>query len=102
MSIAGRLAALEAKLTSGGDQVVLTFSEVGAFDSDVTGINYGGEVIERQQGESLEGLVGRAKRLHPVSRFHVLWFEYSEESRPRRREFLPDFWPTTRHKEAVQ
>lgn len=102
MSIAGRLAALEARMTAGTASVVVLFSEVGAFDADVTGINYGGEQVERQAGESLADLVERTKALDHFSRFHVLWLEYSEASKLRRGDFLPTIWPETHHREAVQ
>lgn len=102
MNMGKRLAALEARLAGSEDDAVIIFSEVGAFDGDVAGINYGGDLVDRQPGDSLGALVARARALHPFSRFHVLWFEYSAESKGRRGEFLPTTWPATHHQEAMQ
>jgi hypothetical protein len=101
MNVAKRLAALEAAIKAGEDAVVILFSEVGALDSDVTGILSNGERVERRTGESLSDLVGRAKAML-AAQYPVLWLEYAEASRHRRGDFLPCVWPQTHHQEATQ
>lgn len=100
MSMATRLAALEARIKAGEDAVIILFSEVGAFDDDVTGVRCNGEQVDRRPGESLADLVSRAKAM--AIQFPVLWLEYTEASKCRRGDFLPCIWPETHHREAVQ
>ncbi len=89
-----RLAALET--FAGAADASRAYMVNGASDDDVAGVNCMSQPLDRQPGETLAELVGRAKALNPMAAHYVMFFEYADSVRQKLGvDYMPDALPNT-------